>query len=132
MTPDEETLERTYVLLFSTENINTITKCLLGMHFAFQTFGTEELDELAEEANFLREFAWMRHSLKDTHMTNYPAYIIPKHEIELLEDARLALWNFAARNLPTNQAAELLADTHQIWRVTHKRWPETITEDSSQ
>jgi len=66
MTPDRETLERAYVLLFATEEVNTITKCLLGMCFAFRAFDTAELDELAEEADFLREFAWAKHELEGT------------------------------------------------------------------
>jgi len=66
MTPDRENLERTYTLLFSVKEVNAITKYLLGMQFAFRTFDTEELDELAKEVNFLREFAWIRHELETT------------------------------------------------------------------
>jgi len=66
MTLDREKLERTYVLLFSDEEVNAITKYLLGMQFAFQAFDTEECGELAKEANFLREFAWVRHELETT------------------------------------------------------------------
>jgi len=65
-------------------------------------------------------------------MTNYPAYIIPKHEIDRLEEVRLKLWNFAARNLSMAQADELLINAQEIWRITHGEWPETTTEDSSQ